>query len=155
MKRTLMFENRELLDFEVEPETGEARVLNAPEAGNEELAAIGLDCSDLDAALTKLIRMRSMSSNRVDLDAILEGFGAISAPFDYDGAFGFPNNECLHEAMCANPQSARCSARTASPILNRRGTGGGTTRAPSRVSRTASLKPMLPSVICRPISATW
>jgi len=79
MKRTLMFEDRELLDFEVDPETGRARVLDAPEAGDDELAAIGLDCSDLDVALTKLIRMRSMSSNRVDLDAILEGFGAISA----------------------------------------------------------------------------
>ena len=79
MKRTLMFENRQLLDFEVEPETGRARVLEAPEAGDGELAALGLDCSDLDAALTKLIHVRSMSSNRMDLSEILESFGASSA----------------------------------------------------------------------------
>ncbi len=79
MKRTLMFENRELLDFEVEPKAGKACVLGAPEASDEELAAIGLDCSSLNTALASLLRMRSMSSIRADLDEILGGFGASSA----------------------------------------------------------------------------
>ena len=78
MKRTLMFENRELLDFEVEPEAGRARVLDAPEAGDEGLAAIGLDCSDLNASVTNLVHSRTISSNRADLDEILERFGASS-----------------------------------------------------------------------------
>lgn len=79
MKRTLMFENREVLDFEVEPEAGRARVLDAPEADDEELAAIGLDCSDLNASVTNLVRSRTISANRVDLDEILGSFGANSA----------------------------------------------------------------------------
>ncbi|HAM16440.1 MAG TPA: hypothetical protein DCP91_11430 [Eggerthellaceae bacterium] len=74
-----MFENRQLFDFEVEPETGKARVLDAPCAPDGELASIGLDCSNLNAALTKLVRTRSISSNRVDLGEILEGFGVRSA----------------------------------------------------------------------------
>ena len=34
-------------------------------------------------------------------------------PFDYDRAFGFPNDECAYEQMCANPQSAAlfCACR--------------------------------------------
>ncbi|MBQ9004461.1 MAG: hypothetical protein IJ087_21705, partial [Eggerthellaceae bacterium] len=79
MKRTLMFENRELLDFEVEPEEGKAHVSGAPEASDEELAAIGIDCSDLDASVTSLVLSRKVSPNRADLDEILGGFGANSA----------------------------------------------------------------------------
>ena len=79
MKRTLMFENRELLDFEVEPEAGRARVLDAPEAGDEGLATLGLDCSDLNASVSSLVRSRTISANRVDLDEILGSFGANSA----------------------------------------------------------------------------
>ena len=29
-----------------------------------------------------------------------------AAPFDYDGAFGFPSGGFAYEEMCANPQSA-------------------------------------------------
>jgi len=79
MKRTLMFENRELLDFEVEPEAGRARVLDAPEAGDEGLATLGLDCYDLNASVSSLVRSRTISANRVDLDEILGSFGANSA----------------------------------------------------------------------------
>ena len=78
MKRTLMFEDRELLDFGVELETHKVRVLDAPEAGDEGLAAIGLDCSDLNASVTNLVHSRAISSNRADLDEILERFGASS-----------------------------------------------------------------------------
>ena len=78
MKRTLMFGNRELLDFEADPATGKARVLDAPFEDDAALASLGLDVPDLNNVLSMLIQSRRVSYNRVDLPEILSAFGAVS-----------------------------------------------------------------------------
>ena len=78
MKRTLMFENRELLDFEMDPATGRARILDAPAEDDASLALFGLGGLDAHAALSALIRGRCLSRNREDLPEILDSFGARS-----------------------------------------------------------------------------
>ena len=78
MKRTLMFRNRELLDFEVDPATGEARVLDAPAEDDATLSLFGLGGPNSDIALSKLVRSRCISGNREDRSEILDAFGARS-----------------------------------------------------------------------------
>ena len=78
MKRTLMLKNQELLDFEVESGTNKVRVLDSPGEGDALLASLGLGGSDLNAALTGLVRDRCLSGNRADLAEILDAFGVRS-----------------------------------------------------------------------------
>ena len=79
VKRTLMFGNQELLDFEVDPATGKARVLDAPAEDDAVLALLGLGGSHRNATLSSLVRDRCLSSQRADLPEILDAFGARSS----------------------------------------------------------------------------
>lgn len=79
MKRTLMLKNQEVLDFEVEPVSGNAHVLDAPDEGDETLVSLGLGGPDLDAVLTQLVSNRRLSNNREDLSEILDAFGVRSS----------------------------------------------------------------------------
>ena len=69
IKRTLMKRNQELADFEVDPVTGEVRVIDASEAG-----------ADLHASadLSRIIRRRAVSRRRADNQDVLASFGALS-----------------------------------------------------------------------------
>ena len=78
VKRTLLFENQELLDFEVDFATGEIRVLDAPDADDALLCSLGLGGPDRDAFVAKSISMRRMSENREDAEQILGAFDARS-----------------------------------------------------------------------------
>ena len=71
-----MLEDDALLDFEVDLAAGEVRVVDAPEEGSRALEAAGLDAGELDADVNALVRGRTLSAMRCDLDRILEGFGA-------------------------------------------------------------------------------
>ena len=76
IKRTLMYENLELLDFEVDLATHRARVLDGSCTDDRDLPSYGIDPVDLDASVTHLVRGRCMSDNREDLREILNTFGA-------------------------------------------------------------------------------
>lgn len=65
-----------LLDFEVDLAAGEVRVVDAPEEGSCALEAAGLDAGALEDDVNALVRSRTLSAMRCDLDRILEGFGA-------------------------------------------------------------------------------
>ena len=49
MKRTLMLRSQELLDFEVDLETGAIRILYAPDTGDALLPSLGLDGPNREA----------------------------------------------------------------------------------------------------------
>lgn len=76
IRRTLMQRDRELIDFEVDPVTGEARIFDAA-VGNW-AASLGLDREGRDQVLTTLMVRRALSPMRKDLDDILAAFGAKS-----------------------------------------------------------------------------
>ena len=78
MKRTLLLENQELLDFEVDFATCEIRVLDAPDADDALLCSLGLGGPDRDAFVAESIRVRRMSERRGDAKQILGAFGARS-----------------------------------------------------------------------------
>ena len=79
MKRTLLFENQELLDFEVDFSTSEIRVLDAPDADDSLLCSLGFGGPDRDAFVADSIRVRRMSERREDAKQILGAFGVRSA----------------------------------------------------------------------------
>ena len=72
-----MHRNRELLDFEVDPATGKARIIDM--ATDDDFAAsIGLAGQKGDWALSKLVEKRALSPLRKDGNDILSAFGAKS-----------------------------------------------------------------------------
>ncbi len=81
-----MQRNQELVDFEVDPATGAARVIDASEAGDDLLACvrpISLNLEPIrlspDKALTVLMAKRAISPLRDDQDDVIAAFGAKSA----------------------------------------------------------------------------
>ena len=75
-RRTLMQRNRELVDFEVNPETGEARIIDV--LNDSLVASLGLARKNGDQVLTALMMRRALSPMRKDKDDILAAFGAKS-----------------------------------------------------------------------------
>lgn len=73
-----MLKNQELLDFEVDVETGKVCVLDAPDANDPLLSSLGLGDPNRDAAVAATVGSRRLSPNRDDIDAILGAFGARS-----------------------------------------------------------------------------
>ena len=78
MKRTLMFKNTELLDFEVDTATGETHILDAPDAVDALLSSLGLGGPDGCEIVPQIMLKRCLSYGREDIDQILEAFGARS-----------------------------------------------------------------------------
>ena len=76
MRRTLMQRDQELLEFEFDPATGDARVIDASPAGVDLLALAGRAESDANEALCKLLRKRCISSLRRDFPRILASYNA-------------------------------------------------------------------------------
>lgn len=81
IRRTLMQRNRELVDFEIDPVTRDARVIDASAEGDELLASIKPGLKDRESALLWLARKRAISALRDDKDDILSAFGAMT-PID-------------------------------------------------------------------------
>lgn len=75
-RRTLMQRDRELIDFEVDPATGEARIIDA--ASGNLAASLGLARENGDRVLTTLMMRRALSPLRKDKDDVLAAFGAKS-----------------------------------------------------------------------------
>ena len=75
-RRTLMQRDRELVDLEVDPMTGEARVIDV--ANGNLAASLGLAQENRDRVLTTLMTRRALSSLRRDKDDVLGAFGAQS-----------------------------------------------------------------------------
>ena len=78
-RRTLMQRDRELVDFEVDPVTGEARVIDV--SNGNRAASLGLAQENRDQVLTALMTRRALSPLRKDKDDVLAAFGAKS-PID-------------------------------------------------------------------------
>ena len=76
VRRTLMQRDRELVDFEVDPVTGEAHLIDA--ANGDLAASLGLAGENRDQVLTTLVMRRALSSLRKDKDDVLAAFGAKS-----------------------------------------------------------------------------
>ena len=74
-----MRRNQELVDFEADPATSKAHVIDASAEGDELLASIKPDLPDRDAAISLLARKRAVSPLREDKDDILTAFGAKSS----------------------------------------------------------------------------
>lgn len=72
-----MQRNRELVDFEVDPTTGEARIVDAV-ADENALASAGLTPQNGNWVLTRLLERRALSPMRKDKDTVLAAFGAKS-----------------------------------------------------------------------------
>ena len=77
IRRTLMQRNRELVDFEVDPATGEVRIVDAI-AGDDLAATTGITRRNGTWILTKLVERRAISPMRRDRHDILAAFGAKS-----------------------------------------------------------------------------
>ena len=75
-RRTLMQRDRELVDFEVDPVTGEARIIDA--VSDDLAASLGLAQGNRDQVLTALMTRRALSPMRKDKDDVLAAFGAKS-----------------------------------------------------------------------------
>ncbi len=75
-----MQRNQELVDFDIDPATGEVRIINA-RANDKLLASMGLDRQCGSWTLNKLVERRAISPLRKDKDQILAAFGAKS-PID-------------------------------------------------------------------------
>jgi len=71
-----MQRDQELADFEIDPVTGKARVIDA--AGDDLAASLGLAPQNRDRVLTMLVARRALSTMRKDKDNILATFGARS-----------------------------------------------------------------------------
>lgn len=69
-----MQRDQELLDFEVDPKTREARVIDASPSGLDLLASAGFGEADTNVSLVKLLGKRSISCLRQDLPQILEPY---------------------------------------------------------------------------------
>ena len=78
MRRTLMHRNQELVDFVVDPATGEAHIVDIV-VDDDCAASLGLTQRKGDWALSRLVERRAISPLRKDKDDILSAFGAKSA----------------------------------------------------------------------------
>ena len=76
VRRTLMQRNRELVDFEVDPATGDARIIDV--ASGDLAASLGLARDNGNRVLTTLVKRRALSPLRKDKDDVLAAFGAES-----------------------------------------------------------------------------
>ena len=76
VRRTLMQCDQELADFEVDPVTGEARIIDV--ASDNLTASLGRDPENRNQVLTTLIARRALSPMRSDKDNVLAAFGAKS-----------------------------------------------------------------------------
>lgn len=76
VRRTLMQRDQELADFEVDPLTGEVRVIDVASGGLA--ASFGLTKENRDQVLTALVTRRALSPMRKDKDDVLAAFGAES-----------------------------------------------------------------------------
>ena len=76
IRRTLMQRNRELVDFEVDSETGEVRIIDT--ASDDLAVSAGLTRQNGDGVLARLIERRAISPMREDKDDVLAAFGAQS-----------------------------------------------------------------------------
>ena len=86
IKRTLMRRNQELVDFAIDPMTGDASVIDASPEGEYLLSSVwpvfqGPDATPVgrDRALSLLVRKRAISPLRADKDDVIAAFGAKSA----------------------------------------------------------------------------
>ena len=75
-RRMLMQRDRELVDFEVDPVTGEAHIIDV--ANGDLAASFGLTREQGDRVLTTLIQRRVLSPLRKDKEDVLAAFGAKS-----------------------------------------------------------------------------
>ena len=72
-----MHRNQELADFELDPVTGEAHVVDIV-ANVDYAASLGLTRQNRDRALSRLVERRAISPMRKDKDDVLSAFGARS-----------------------------------------------------------------------------
>lgn len=77
MRRTLMYRNQELVDFEVDLTTGEAHVIDIV-VDDDSAASLGLTRQKGDWVLSRLIERRAISPSRKDKDDVLSALGAKS-----------------------------------------------------------------------------
>ena len=75
-RRTLMQRDRELVDFEVDPVTGAARIIDV--ASDDLVSSLGMARENRDRVLTTLIMRRALSPLRKDKEDVLAAFGAKS-----------------------------------------------------------------------------
>lgn len=75
-RRTLMQRDQVLVDFEVDPATGEAHIIDVASDGLA--TSLGLNQGDRDQVLTALVTRRALSPMRKDKDDVLAAFGAKS-----------------------------------------------------------------------------
>lgn len=78
IRRTLMQRNQELVDFEADPATGEARIIDVV-ADDGLAASVGLTRQNGEWILSKLVERRAISPMRRDKDDVFAAFGAKSA----------------------------------------------------------------------------
>ena len=71
-----MQRNRELVDFEIDPATGKAHVIDV--ADSDLTASVGLGRQNRDQVLSALVERRALSPWRKDTDDVLAAFGAKS-----------------------------------------------------------------------------
>ena len=75
-RRTLILRDQELVDFDVDPATGEIRIIDA--VTGDLAASLGLARGNGDQVLTALMARRALSPMRKDKDDVLAAFGATS-----------------------------------------------------------------------------
>jgi hypothetical protein len=73
-----MKRNRELVEFEVDPATSKARVIDAPGAGVDPFVPAELMLQGDNRTLTEFIAFRAISRRRPDWQKVLKPFGALS-----------------------------------------------------------------------------
>ena len=78
MKRTLMLQNQELLEFDIDLGTAELRIVDAPCADDELLRSAGFACDDLEVLVAHVVKGRLISRRRDDVSQILDAFGVSS-----------------------------------------------------------------------------
>ena len=71
-----MQRNQELAEFEIDPVTGKARIIDI--ANDDLVAFVGLARKNRDQVLTALVKRRAMPTMRKDKDNVLAAFGAKS-----------------------------------------------------------------------------
>ena len=76
VRRTLMLRDQELADFDVNPSTGEARIVDM--ASDDLATSLGLTGKNRDQVLATLIMRRTLSPLRKDMNDVLATFRATS-----------------------------------------------------------------------------
>ena len=78
IRRTFMQRNQELVDFEIDPVTGNTRIIDASEAGERLLVSEGFAQQSRDWVMARLVKARTISPTRPDVDDILAACDAKS-----------------------------------------------------------------------------